>query len=56
MAYLHAKFHLDSSNHLATIDQRHRQRDRTDRQDNGPMAWGKPFYKQSPKNLTHVTN
>ena len=24
-AYLHAKFRLDPSNHLATIDQRHRQ-------------------------------
>jgi len=32
-AYLHAKFHLDPSNHLATIHQRHRQdRMREDRQ------------------------
>ena len=30
-AYLHAKFHLDASNRLATIHQRHRQ-DRQDRQ------------------------
>jgi len=27
-AYLHAKFHLDPSNHLATIHQRRRQTDR----------------------------
>jgi len=31
-AYLHAKFHLDPSNRLATIHQRHRQTDRQDRQ------------------------
>jgi len=31
-AYLHVKFHLGSSNRLATIHQRHRQTDRTDRQ------------------------
>ena len=30
-AYLHAKFQLDPSNRLATIDQCHRQTDRTDR-------------------------
>jgi len=40
-AYLHAKFHLDLSNRLATVHERHRQ-DRTDRQtdrtDNGPIA------------------
>jgi len=24
--------------------------DRQDRQDNGPIAWGEPFYKRSPKN------
>jgi len=29
-AYLRGKFHLDPSNRLATIHQRHRQRDRTD--------------------------
>ena len=28
-AYLHAKFHLDPSKRLATINQRHRQTDRT---------------------------
>jgi len=32
-AYLHAKFHLDPSNPLATLHQRHRQPDRTDRTD-----------------------
>jgi len=41
-AYLHAKFHLDPSNRLATVDERYRQTDRqTDRQnrqDNGPIA------------------
>ena len=31
-AYKHAKFHLNPCNHLATIHQRHRQTDRTDRQ------------------------
>jgi len=31
-AYLHAKFHLDPSNSLATIHQRYRQTDRQDRQ------------------------
>jgi len=36
--YLHAKFHLDPSNRLATVRQRHRQTDRQDRQDNGPIA------------------
>ena len=45
-AYLHAKFHLDPSNRLATVHQRYRQTgqaDKTDRtgQDiygNGPIA------------------
>jgi len=36
-AYLYAKFHLDPSNRLATVYQRHRQK-RTDRTDNGPIA------------------
>jgi len=36
-AMLHDKFHLDPSNRLATIHQRHRQ-DRQDRTDNGPIA------------------
>jgi len=31
-AYLRAKFHLDTSNRLATIHQRHRQTGQTDRQ------------------------
>jgi len=30
--FLHAKFHLNPSNRLATVDQRQRQTDRTDRQ------------------------
>ena len=55
--YLHAKFHLDPSNCLATIHQRHRQtgQDRqtdrlTDKQiDNILVAQGEPFYKRSPK-------
>jgi len=39
-AYLHAKFHLDPSNRLATVHERHRQKDRTGQtgQDNGPIA------------------
>jgi len=60
-AYLHAKFHLDPSNRLATVHQRHRQTDRkTDRQtdgqtgDNGPIAYGEPFYKGSPKNIPYI--
>jgi len=34
-AYLHAKYHLDPSNRLATVHERHRQdrQYRTDRQD-----------------------
>ena len=44
--YLHAKFHLDPSNRLATIHQRYRQTDMTYRQ----IAQGEPFYKRSPKN------
>jgi len=31
-AYLHAKFHLDLTNRLATIHQRYRQERQTDRQ------------------------
>jgi len=49
-ACLHAKFHLDPSNRLATIHQRHRQ-DKTDRQTG---QWsdsvGELFYKWSPNN------
>jgi len=41
--YLHAKFHLDPSDRLATMHERHRQIDRqtdrqTDRHDSGPIA------------------
>jgi len=35
-AYLHVKFHFDAYNRLATIHQRYT--DRTDRQDDGPIA------------------
>jgi len=31
-AYLHAKFHLDPSNRLATVHERYRQTGQTDRQ------------------------
>jgi len=48
-AYLLAKFHLDPSNRLATIHQRHRQ----ERQENGPIASGEPFYKRSSKNYAY---
>jgi len=39
-AYLRAKFHLDPSSRLATIQQRYRQTEQTgqDRQDNGLVA------------------
>ena len=51
-AYLHAKFHLDPSNRLATVHQRYRQ----DRQtDNGLIAKGEPFYKRLPKNVFNFT-
>jgi len=29
-------------------------RDRTDRQDNGPLAQGEPFYKRSPKKIDSI--
>jgi len=45
-AYLHAKFHLDSSNRLATIHQRHNQdRQRSD------SIWRTVFINGGPKNL-----
>ena len=44
-AYLHAKFHLDPSNRLATMPLTLQTG-----QDNGPTALGEPFYKRSPKN------
>ena len=37
-AYLHAKFHLDPSNRLATLHERLTQTDRQDRTDNGLIA------------------
>jgi len=38
-AYLHAKFHLDLSNRLAAVHERHRQHRQTGTQaDNGPIA------------------
>jgi len=37
-AYLRVKFHLDPSNRLATVHERYRQTDRTDRTDNGLIA------------------
>jgi len=55
-AYLRATFHLDPSNRLATVHQRHRQ-DRTERTDtqtgqtdNSLIAQGEPFYKRFAKN------
>jgi len=44
-AYLHTKWHLDPSNHLATIYQRHRQ-------DKGLIAQGELSCKRLPKNLS----
>ena len=49
--YHHSKFHLDPSNRLATIHQRHRQTGLTD---NGPIAWREPFYKRSLNNATNL--
>jgi len=49
-AYLHDKFHLDPSNHLATIHHRYRDR-QTGQTDNGPIAQGEPFYKRSPRKV-----
>jgi len=37
-AYLHAKFHLDPSNRLATVHERYRQDRQTDRTDKGLIA------------------
>jgi len=52
-AYLHAKFHLDPFNHLATVQQRYRQRDKQDRQTDkqrsdsiGRTVSGRPFVKR----------
>jgi len=38
-AYLRPKFHLDSSNHLATIHQRHRQTDRQTHRTDRTVVW-----------------
>jgi len=47
VAYFRAKFHFDPSNRLAPTSQT----GQTDREtDNGPIAYGEPFYKRSPKN------
>ena len=40
--------HLDPSNRLATVHERHRQ----DRTDNGLIAYGEAFHQRSPKNRT----
>jgi len=42
-AYLRTKFHLDPSNRLETIHQRHREEGQTG-QDSGPIAYGEPFF------------
>jgi len=41
------------SNRLATVHQCHRQTDRTG-QDNGPIAYGEPFYKRSPNKTANI--
>ena len=46
--YLHAKFHLDPSNRLATVHERYRE----DRTDNGPIAYGEPFKTVAQKTLS----
>ena len=45
-AYLHAKFHLDPSNRLATMHERYRQTGQTD---NGPIAKVNRFTNGGPK-------
>ena len=60
-SYLHAKFHLDPSNRLATVAYTN-VKDNTDKQDrqlgqadNGPVAYGEPFYKRFPKIKLNIT-
>ena len=53
-AYLHAKFHLDPSNRLATVQQCHRQTDRTGQTDNCLIAQDEPFYKRMPKYVPYI--
>jgi len=48
-AFLRTKWHLDPSNRLVTIHERHRQTGQTGQTDNGTIAQGEPFYKRSPK-------
>ena len=45
--YQHAKFHLDRSNRLATVHERHRQTGQTGQRSD---SIGRTFYKRSPKN------
>jgi len=47
-AYLHAEFHLDPFNHLATLHERQRPTGQTD---NGLIAYGELFCKRSPTNV-----
>jgi len=54
-AYHRAKFHLDASNRMATIHQRYRQDTQTGHTDNGTIAYGEPFYKESPKNYERLS-
>ena len=42
-AYLHTKWYLNPSSHLATIHQLYRQTDRQTGQENGTVAQGKPL-------------
>jgi len=49
-AYLRAKFDLDPSNRLATVNECYRQTDRQTGQRSDSI--GEPFYKRSPKNHT----
>ena len=52
--YLHTKWHLNPSNCLTTIHQRHRQTDRTGQDRQRCHSIGEPFYKRSPKNRSAV--
>jgi len=47
------EWHLDPSNRLAPIHQRHRQTGH-DRTDNGPIRQDEPFYTRSPKTVELV--
>ena len=57
-ACLPTKWHLDPSNHLATIHQRHRQTGETEQIGqtyNGLIASGEPFYKWLHKKPVTIT-